>query len=365
MAPAIVHGARQLEAEVAENKAASAVSSTTGVANPVTTASRKTRRSQEVEAKSDSDHSILSRRRVAVLAHAKLNLCLSVGARRPDGFHEISSVMCSLDLADRIEITRRPGDLNTLAVEGQDTGPDLQNLALKGASLFQDLYRRLPSGKSGGDGSGPTSASAAYDISLFKTIPVGSGLGGGSADAAGVLHGANWLSGEPFSKEELARHARVLGSDVPFCVVGGLARVGATGEVVVPLSAPPDFWACFFVVAVPDFWMSTSDVYAAFDRVGRKSEIDDVPGALEGIVERFANDLEGAAEEMVPGLKKLRRELSAIVGSPARLTGSGSAIYAVATDGELAKQAADDARRFFSEVFVCRPSPVGVTILGR
>lgn len=247
-----------------------------------------------------------------------------------------------------MELSLREDGVNTLEVCGGDTGPDLQNLALKAAKVFQDSPR------SGGHG---------FDISLQKRIPAGAGLGGGSADAAAVLHLADRLSGCGFDPAELSDMGRAIGSDVTFCVVGGLGRVESTGEVVAVVQPSPEFLEAHFLVAVPDFWLSTGDVYAAYDSLGRSGEEAEPPAPLRGVMDVFVNDLEPAAEWLAPPLKKLRRRLAAIVGSPARMTGSGSAIFAVCASEEEAEAASQAARKSFKRVFVCRHSKVGVTIV--
>ncbi len=284
---------------------------------------------------------------VTATAHAKLNLTLRVLGRRPDGLHEISSTMCSVDYGDSVKLSSREDGLNSLEVSGADTGPDLQNLALKAAKVFQDF--------AGLDGVG-------FDIYLEKKVPPGSGLGGGSADAAAVLHLANEATGAGYTAEDLAKLGREIGSDVPFCVVGGLARVTSAGESVTACEFPSGLGSAWFLIAVPDFWLSTGDVYAAFDSLRTRGEEEVPPTALEGAVEVFVNDLEPAAEWLAPPLRKMRRRLSSILGSPARMTGSGSALFGVCASKEEAMDAARAAKKLFRKVIVCRAADRGVTI---
>lgn len=349
---------------------------------------------------------VVESRSILALAHAKLNLCLRVLGRRSDGYHEIYSTMTSIELADEVLIRPVQSGMNTLEVEGADTGPDLQNLALKAACVFQDLFDRkcreqnastehhaafsnggarvvgesrgVPKnrGAVGRDGQRKSSVKAhpaetetracspALEIRLLKRVPVASGLGGGSADAAAVLHAANVLFGKPFDLDTLASVGRTLGSDVPFCVHGGLATVRGTGETV-ERASPERIAAlarCWFVVAIPDIFLSTAEVYAALSSVRKRSVPDEVPAPLASVVEEFVNDLEPAAESIAPELKKLRGRLSSMLGSSARLTGSGSAVFGVTDSSEHAEEVAKEARRSFPRVIVCRPSPVGVTI---
>ncbi|MER3395514.1 MAG: 4-(cytidine 5'-diphospho)-2-C-methyl-D-erythritol kinase [Acidimicrobiia bacterium] len=284
------------------------------------------------------------------VAHAKLNLSLRVVGRRINGLHEISSVMCSLDLGDAVRVELAEGRVNTLEVSGEDTGPDLQNLALKAAKVFQDACAITDLG---------------FEIKLEKRVPPGTGLGGGSADAAAVLDLANRISGANLDGVKLAEIGRSVGSDVPFCLVGGVARVGSTGEKIETLEFTDALEAARFVVGIPDFWLSTGDVYAAFDSIQKKGEQAEPPAAIDGLVDVFVNDLEPAAEWLAPPLEKLRRKLSRIAGSPARMTGSGSAMFVVCDSEDQAMETCNAAQELFSKVFVCRASRTGVTIVER
>lgn len=279
------------------------------------------------------------------LAHAKLNYSLEIVGLRDDGMHLLNSVVGSISLADRVTATLRGDDLLTLEVIGDGTGPDPLNLALKAATLFRERYGLM-----------------GLHIVVEKAIPVGSGMGGGSADAAAVLHLARALSGVEVSDGDLASIGAELGADVPFCVTGGAALMTGIGEVIEPL--PGVALDTPIVVAVPKFWMPTSEVYAAWDRAPRRGEVAETPHPLEGIVEKYANDLEPVAESLVPELAKLRRIFSEALGSPARMTGSGSALMGFADSAEHATATARSIASRFAQVLVTAPAERGVELLG-
>jgi 4-diphosphocytidyl-2-C-methyl-D-erythritol kinase len=215
---------------------------------------------------------------VSALALAKLTLSLRVVGVRKDGYHLLDAEMVTVDLADRLEF----GDGDGLEVIGGEglgipVGPD--NLV---ARAVHAVGRRS-------------------HVRLWKRIPAGAGLGGGSADAAAVLRWARCT--------DLDLAAR-LGGDVPFCLVGGWARVGGIGEQVSPL--PFDQVADrLFTLLTPPFGVSTPAVYQAWDRLG-------------GLTARGPNDLEPAAIVVEPRLAEWRDRLGDATGLQPILAGSGS-----------------------------------------
>lgn len=243
-------------------------------------------------------------------------------------------------------MSARSDELITLDVVSGNAGPDHANLALKAAKMFQDRF--------GGNG---------YDIILEKEIPPGAGLGGGSADAAATLHLARLLSGLAVPDESLREIGFQLGADIPFCLLGGLARVSGVGEVLAPMEMPQRLFDSLILLAIPNFGMPTSDVYAAWDRSPATGEADVLPVYLAGLTDDFVNDLEPAAEQLVPDLRRLRSSVSQAMGAPARMTGSGSAIFAFAPTMREARRAARRIAGQFAAVLLCRPSSTGVVIL--
>jgi 4-diphosphocytidyl-2-C-methyl-D-erythritol kinase len=213
---------------------------------------------------------------VTVLAPAKLTLTLRVIGVRPDGYHELDAEMVALDLADELTIDPA-GDGLAVDFDGRaaDLGSGAANLVTR---ALEAVGRRA-------------------GIRLLKRIPVRGGLGGGSADAAAVLR---WAGCDDPAV------AAALGSDVPFCLVGGRARVSGVGERVQPLA----FEDRSFVLLVPPFGVDTAAVYRSFDDLG--------PGPAAG------NDLEVAALVVQPELARWRDALARRTGARPRLAGSGS-----------------------------------------
>ena len=214
-------------------------------------------------------------------ALAKLTLGLRVTGVRPDGYHELDAEMVTVDLADELTFTAGAG----LEVTGPAAG---------GVPVDGNLVQRAL---------GAVGRSAR--VRLHKVIPAGAGLGGGSADAAAVLRWAG--------VDDLAVAAS-LGADVPFCLIGGRARVRGVGEVVEPL---PDE-ARAFTLLVPPLHVSTPAVYAAWDRLG-------------GPTADGPNDLEPAALAVEPRLAAARDELGERTGCVPVLAGSGSTWFVEGT----------------------------------
>lgn len=218
---------------------------------------------------------------VTVPAPAKLTLSLRVTGLRSDGYHLIDSEMVTLDLADALEFS--PGDALEISggVVGAETLPTGDDNLVRRALAF--VGRRA-------------------HVRLFKRIPAGGGLGGGSADAAAVLRWAGW-DGDP-------SEAAALGADVPFCVRGGRARVSGVGEVLEPMPLD-DLAGCEFTLLTPPFSVETAAVYRQWDRMG-------------GPTGAGPNDLEPAALVVEPRLARYREELAVATGQTPVLAGSGS-----------------------------------------
>ena len=265
-----------------------------------------------------------------ILAHAKLNLTLRVLAREITGYHQIETIFCGLELSDEIEILRTASGVELeVALPPEESGapPDLgpleQNLAFRAASMFA-AAANLASG---------------VHIRLVKRIPAGAGLGGGSSDAAAVLRALNELAGQALSEDELLALGHRLGSDVPFFLADvPLALAWGRGERMMALPSLP---AAPVVLAVPPERVSTAGAYAALaeERV-IASQVLRVPESWQDIAAEAANDFESVIFERHPRLAELRTDLDDAGALLARMTGTGSAVFAVFSDVAAADEAA-------------------------
>jgi 4-diphosphocytidyl-2-C-methyl-D-erythritol kinase len=273
-----------------------------------------------------------------LIAPAKVNLFLTVGVRRPDGLHEIESVMQAVSLFDAV--TLEPADSFEVSVSPAGAAPeDESNLALRAARAFASLHS--------GDG---------VKISIEKHIPVAAGLGGGSADAAATLVGLNKLWDTRVSRKALEKIGAALGADVPFCVRGGTAAARGAGENLSVLPCPSHVW---WVVGISGASLSTADVYEEYDRLGggRVEDPYDVADALaRADVERLAgslrNDLERAALSLAPQSRSGRDALGAAGALGVILAGSGPTWLGLARDEVHARAVADAAAGDFARVEV-------------
>lgn len=258
-------------------------------------------------------------RRATVPAFAKINLSLQVLGRRPDGYHEIRTVFQTVALADRLalEFTPAGGGLR-VEVAGRPPIPD--NLAERAARQFCQRY----------------GVGGRLRIELEKRIPMGAGLGGGSSDAAAVLLALGPLTGRAATPAELMDLAAALGSDVPFFLCGGTALGLGRGEQLYPL---PDAASRPVLIVAPPIHVSTAEAYARLGRPALTSAADSrklnvfqsfvwQPGYVSGA----ANDFETAVFELHPELGRWQRKLERLGAQPARLSGSGAALFGVFPD---------------------------------
>jgi 4-diphosphocytidyl-2-C-methyl-D-erythritol kinase len=255
---------------------------------------------------------------VRLPAHAKLNLFLRVLAREADGYHGLETVFCLVDLADELRAERRDGRGVTVDVQGADVGPSADNLAVRGAAMVLEA----------------TGDRFAVHLTLTKRIPVRAGLGGGSSDAAAALLAVNRLAGNVVPRHELLQFAAKLGSDVPFFVVGApLALAWAHGDRLIRLPALPSAPA---LILTPPISISTAEAYAWVDEArqtaGRRGAVAldlDALSAWGDIGRMAGNDFESAVFGRQPQIRAAFEALTGTRPLVCRMTGSGSALFAV------------------------------------
>lgn len=275
---------------------------------------------------------------VELRAPAKINLRLAVLAREASGWHQIETLFARLDLADRIAL--EPGEQGIrLTVDGPDLGPTEQNLVYRAARAFH----------------ASTGIAPALAIHLEKRIPAGSGLGGGSSDAAAVLLGLDRMHGEPLGAEGRHRIGRAIGADVAFFLTESpYALAWGRGERVLPLSPPPDLQCVLVMPATP---MSTAHAYArlAEHRVASPPPpLGPLPPAhtlahWNGIRAFARNDFEAVVLDEIPAAAHALDVLrdGAVM---AQLSGSGSAVFALYDQTAHATAAVHRVRESLPEV---------------
>jgi len=265
-------------------------------------------------------------------APAKINLTLEVLGKRPDGYHEIRSIIQAIALYDTLSIELASG----LEVEPQTVAGE-ENIVTKAARLLRDA----------------TGTRLGARLHLKKKIPVRMGLGGGSSDAAATLIGLNHLWGLGLSREQLLPVARDLGSDVPFFLYGGTALVEGKGESVTPLPGPPRQRVVLLCPALPTPDGKTRRLYQALSRESFTRGQHTLK-ARKALLERDGvepfNAFETVAFSFFPGLEEQRRRFLASGATAVHLTGSGPALFTLTRDGDLARGIHDSLKSQGAEV---------------
>lgn len=295
-----------------------------------------------------------TQRTVRLLARAKVNLAFRVHGVRPDGYHEVETVLQSVTLQD--EIFMEPSRTTRVGIEWAPgltgTLPERPDIVERTIHIARRSVPDLPNAT----------------VRIVKGIPIGAGLGGASADAAAVILGLAGLNGSDLPADIRRDIASEVGVDVAFCLIGGTARGAGAGDQLEPLPDPGTLW---WVLGIPTTPLSTGAVYRRFDEVGIPGggKVEELiaalrSGDLEGIGAGLVNDLEPAAFELLPelaGLKRAMRDAGAI-GSV--MTGSGSTILGLVRDRSHAWAVAVKARNSFPRVEVVKTAPTGVEMLG-
>ena len=261
--------------------------------------------------------------RLTLHAPAKLNLTLDILGGLPGGYHALDSVMLAVDLCDTLTLART-GDGVCFSCSDPALPRDGDNLVLKAADAFFDHTGILPGG---------------LTLSLVKRIPAQAGMGGGSADAAAALIGLNHLYSAGLDQKSLAEIGLGVGSDLPFCLMGGAARAKGRGERLTPLPPPPE--SAVFLIAKPLEGMSTRLAFEAYDRQAckpapRTEEMVAAlsSGRLEAVGPAVSNGFEKALPlPAVAEIKAIMRECQCL---GAAMTGSGTAVFGLFPDEESA-----------------------------
>ena len=268
-------------------------------------------------------------KKVEEKAYAKINLVLNIGDLRPDGYHDIQTIMQSLELHDDVTVEQ------TVTASVDTIPTDESNLAVKAVKAF--------AAKTGVPADG-------LSIHIEKRIPVAAGLGGGSSDAAATLRALNVLYETNLSVDELAEIGIEVGSDVPFCVHGGCAYVEGKGDMVVPTTPMPQ---CIIVIGKPDLAISTEKMYQRFDQAELPQRADHTPEIMLGLrwenLKAVAESVGNAFEQVlmknerntVDMMKEVMNQFGTLGTA---MTGSGPAVFGI-FDNELYARVASETLR--------------------
>jgi 4-diphosphocytidyl-2-C-methyl-D-erythritol kinase len=280
-----------------------------------------------------------------ILARAKLNLSLDVLARREDGYHDLRMVMQTVELADTLTVTEREGEGVRVYTDLRYLPGDERNLAAIAARKFFE--------ETGWQGKG-------LSIELEKKIPVCAGMGGGSADAAAVLRALNELSGLGLPVARLAQIGERVGSDVPYCVLGGTALAEGRGERLTPLTPLPD---CHIVVCKPPFPISTPELFGCVDcrKLRCRPDTEGILAALEagdlpGIARRLYNVFEDVLTDRRGGeIVAIKQELISQGALGAVMSGTGPTVFGIFDRETAARDAYETLKAHYADTFLTRP----------
>ncbi len=263
---------------------------------------------------------------VRLNAYAKLNLTLDLTGE-DGGYHMLDSLVCSVDLFDRLVLRRRRDRLVNVYMHGMGSEgiPPEKNHAVRAAEAFVETF-----------------ATQGADVHIYKNIPIGAGMGGSSADAAGVLNGMAKLYSVK-DAEKIKALADGIGSDAGYMLTGGFARLGGRGDLVQPLTVCPRL---YFFLLVPKGGVSTKQCYRLSDETPREraprtqSAIDALSaGDAAALGRAMGNDLYAAARQLNAGTERALAEAAEFSPLGVTMTGSGSAVCALFPTLELCQWA--------------------------
>ena len=290
---------------------------------------------------------------ITVFANAKINLFLDVKSKRENNYHNIISIMQSLDLCDKITVKYTPSDTRAVTLRSNDENLPLgeDNLVYKAVLAFN--------------------CNGIFDIFIDKKIPVSAGLAGGSADAAATLIALNELTDRLLSVKELQDMGKKLGADIPFCIEGGTCIVEGIGDIVTKIGSEKDF---SIVVARLGEGMSTPTAYSMLDekfddfknyipKTEKLTELICSLGKKDSPLPRLFNIFESVVEPIRPCVTQVKNIMKLCGATDAVMSGSGTSVFAVFNDEKAAREAVRELQKIGAAAFLSRLSDKGAVIV--
>ncbi|NLJ66879.1 MAG: 4-(cytidine 5'-diphospho)-2-C-methyl-D-erythritol kinase [Clostridiales bacterium] len=282
-------------------------------------------------------------------AHAKINLTLDVVGKRPDGYHDVEMIMQSVNLWDEIILKEIDRGIE-LDSNMKNLPRGSKNIAWRAAELIRKEF----------------GVSRGVNIYIKKNIPIAAGMGGGSADCAGVLLGLSRLWDLQIEDETLKALGKSLGADVPFCLTGGTALAQGIGDILTPITSRADIW---LVIIRPNIWVSTKEIYGRLDlnTIGERPDNEAMikhlgAGRISGIAENLVNVLEGVTIPMHLQIARIKSQLMEQGALGSLMSGTGPTVYGVFKNQFSARRAARVLRKKYRHTYVVNTVDRGIHI---
>lgn len=277
--------------------------------------------------------------KIIVKARAKINLSLDILGKREDGYHDVKMLMQTVELHDSVLISKRDDGIK-IKCNIPYVPTDIRNVVYKVAQFIIEEYK----------------LKLGVYINLRKNIPVASGLGGGSADAAAVLEGLNILFELSLSKEQLMNIGRRFGADIPYCIIGGTVLAEGIGEKLTMLPSLPK---TTILICKPNTHISTSYVYTNLDLSKVKQHPDTellINAIKEGDVRTLASNMKNVLETVTVAERPIINDIkNVLIGNGAQgtmMSGSGTSVFGIFDNRYKALQVVSKLKRFSKEIFI-------------
>ena len=278
--------------------------------------------------------------KIKIKSYAKINLCLDIVNKRADGYHNLRTIMQSLDLFDQVEIQTSKN------IQIESDHPELPldegNLAYKAAKAIFERAGIQEGAK----------------IIITKNIPIAAGLAGGSSNAAAVLHGLNILYGLNLTIAQLVHIGKSLGADVPFCVVGGTVLATGIGD---RLNILPPIKEYNIILVKPNVGVSTKDVYnkVNIQSLSLRPDIEQAVKSIEnhdlsGLASSMGNVLEPITSQIVKEVLEIKNTMLAMGADGALMCGSGPTVFAICSCSHKAKGMLKYFKNVYEQVYLCK-----------
>jgi len=283
------------------------------------------------------------RKGMKLLCNAKINLTLGITGVREDGYHIIDSVMQSVNIRDEITVNKSE-KITVICSKNEFSGE--KNIAFSAAKEFFNFAK----------------INGGVEIVIKKGIPDAAGLGGGSADAAAVIIALNIIYDTKLNINELCEIGLKVGADVPFCIVGGTARVKGIGEILEPLEAVENLW---FVIAKNGIKSSTGDMYKKYDSLNTPfiPDTEAIVSAISNKDNKRISENIGNSFEEITGLYGIDKILKDTAPLSVSLSGSGPSVFAVYDKKADAEEALSALKKEKIKAFIATPESKGVIVL--